>query len=105
MNASGWWYLVTAGLLGAGELFGVYFPNYITTASAKSQVRANIAYLNLLGALVGFASVIFGQISDRFGRIASFHAATGVLILAMLLIIFALPARPTPREETPPAAA
>jgi predicted MFS family arabinose efflux permease len=62
-------------------------------------------YLNLLGALVGFASVIFGQISDRCGRIASFHAATGVLILAMLLIVFALPARPTPREETPPAVA
>ena len=105
LNASGWWYLVTAGLLGAGELFGAYFPNYITTASAKSQVRANIAYLNLLGALVGFASVIFGQISDRFGRIASFHTATGVLILALLLILFALPARPTPREEPPPAVA
>jgi len=105
LNASGWWYLLTAGLLGAGELFGVYFPNYVTTASAKSQVRANIAYLNLLGALVGFASVIFGQISDRFGRIASFHTATGVLIFAMLLILFGLPARPAPREETPPAAA
>ncbi len=105
MNVSGWWYLVTAGLLGAGELFGAYFPNYVTTASAKSQVRANIAYLNLLGALVGFASVIFGQISDRLGRMASFHAATGVLIVAMLLIIFGLPARPTPREETPSAVA
>jgi predicted MFS family arabinose efflux permease len=103
MNASGWWYLLTAGLLGAGELFGAYFPNYVATASAKSQVRANIAYLNLLGALVGFASVIFGQISDRFGRIASFHAATGVLIFAILLIVFALPARPSPRENPPPA--
>lgn len=105
LNTSGWWYLGTAGLLGAGELFGVYFPNYVTTASAKSQVRANIAYLNLLAALVGFASVIFGQVSDRFGRIASFHTATGVLIVAMLLIMFALPARPTPREEPPSAAA
>jgi len=105
LNVSGWWYLLTAGLLGAGELFGVYFPNYVTTASAKSQVRANIAYLNLLGSLVGFASVIFGQISDQFGRIASFHTATGVLILAMLLIAFALPARPAPREESSAAAA
>jgi hypothetical protein len=102
MNASGWWYLITAGLLGAGELFGAYFPNYVATASPKSQVRANIAYLNLLGGLVGFASVIFGVISDRFGRIASFHAATGALIFAIVLIVVALPARPTPREDTPP---
>jgi hypothetical protein len=98
LNSSGWWYLLSAGLLGAGELFGVYFPNYIATASAKSRVRANIAYLSLLGALVGFASVIFGQISDHFGRIASFHTATGVLVFAMLLIIVALPSRPVPRE-------
>jgi MFS family permease len=102
LNASGWWYLLSAGLLGSGELFGAYFPNYITTASAKSQVRTNIAYLNLLGAFVGFASVLFGQISDRFGRIASFHTATGLLILAMLLILVALPARPSPRENTLP---
>ena len=98
LNASGWWYLLTAGLLGAGELFGVYFPNYVTTASAKSHVRVNIAYLNLLGALVGFASVIFGQISDRFGRMASFHTAAGVLAFALLLIVVALPARPLARE-------
>ena len=98
LNVSGWWYLLTAGLLGAGELFGVYFPNYVTTASAKSHVRVNIAYLNLLGALVGFASVIFGQISDRFGRMASFHTAAGVLAFAMLLIVVALPARPLARE-------
>jgi hypothetical protein len=99
LSASGWWYLISAGILGSGELFGAYFPNYIATASAKSQVRANIAYLNLLGSLVGFASVIFGLISDRFGRIASFQTASGVLVVAMVLIIVALPAQPTPRGE------
>lgn len=103
LTASGWWYLMAAGLLGAGELFGAYFPNYVTTASAKSHVRVNIAYLNLLGALVGFASLIFGQISDRWGRMASFYAAAGVLALAMLLIAVALPARPQGGEVPEPA--
>jgi MFS family permease len=98
LNSSGWWFLASAGWLGAGELFGAYFPNYVATASAKDKVRANIAYLNLLGALVGFASVLFGQISDRFGRIATFQTATGILLFAMVLIVFALPARPVPQE-------
>ena len=103
LNSSGWWYLISAGLLGAGELFGAYFPNYVTTASAKSQVRANMAYLSLLGSLVGFASFFFGKISDNFGRIKTFYTATGILVLAMILIITALPARPIPREATTPS--
>jgi hypothetical protein len=96
LNTSGWWYLVSAGLLGAGELFGAYFPNYVVSASAPSQVRSNVGYLNLLASLVGFASYFFGQISDNFGRIATFHAATGLLALAMILIVTTLPARPQP---------
>ncbi|MBC7820132.1 MAG: hypothetical protein IAG10_24885, partial [Planctomycetaceae bacterium] len=98
LNVSGSWYLIAFGLLGAGELFGVYFPNYIASSSAKSQVRVNIAYLNLLSSLVGFASVLFGKIADHFGRIASFYTATGILVAAMILIVVALPARPTPRK-------
>lgn len=99
LNVTGWWYLIAMGWLGAGELFGVYFPNYITTSSSKSQVRVNMALLNLLSALVGFASVIFGQISDTFGRIASFYVALRFLAAGLVLIVFALPARPTPRES------
>ena len=99
LNSSGQWYLISFGLLGAGELYGVYFPNYIATSSAKSHVRTNIAYLGLLGSLVGFASELYGRISDRFGRIASFHTATGILVAAMILIVVALPARPMPRDS------
>lgn len=105
LNTSGSWYLISAGLLGAGELFGAYFPNYVVTASAKSQVRSNVAYLNLLGSLVGFASIVFGRISDQFGRIATFHTATGILIVALILLVVALPARPLPRDEPAPGTA
>lgn len=99
LTVSGQAYLIAFGLLGAGELFGVYFPNYIATSSSKSQVRANMAYLSLLGSLVGFASVFFGLISDRWGRIASFYAATGLLLAAMLLIGLILPAQPAPQDS------
>jgi hypothetical protein len=96
---TGPWYLVSMGLLGAGELFGAYFPNYIASASRKTRVRLNIAYLTLVGALAGFASLIFGAISDAFTRRASLYAATGVLVATLLLVVLALPADPRPREE------
>ncbi len=99
LTVSGRPYLIAFGLLGAGELFGVYFPNYIATSSSKSQVRANMAYLSLLGSLVGFASVFFGLISDQWGRISSFYAATGILLAAMLLIALILPAQPAPQDS------
>ena len=58
-----------------------------------------MAYLSLLGSLVGFASVIFGLISDRWGRIASFHTAMGILLVAMVLMAVVLPARPAPQDS------
>lgn len=99
LNSSGNWYLISAGLLGAGELFGAYFPNYVVTASSKSTVRANVACLNLLGSFVGFASVFFGWLADTSGRIATFYAASTMLVFALGIIIFGLPARPVPAPE------
>jgi hypothetical protein len=98
LTVPGWLYLLTVGWLGAGELFGAYFFNYISTASPKSQVRVNIAYVSLMSIVVGFASVMYGQISDNYGRIASFYVASGILIFALALVVFALPSRPAPRE-------
>ncbi|MSQ95990.1 MAG: hypothetical protein EXR98_15740 [Gemmataceae bacterium] len=98
LTVPGWWYLLTVGWLGAGELFGAYFFNYISTASPKSQVRVNIAYVSLMGIVVGFASVMYGQISDNYGRIASFHVASCILVFTLLVVVLALPARPTPRD-------
>jgi len=98
LNSTGWWFMATFGLLGAGELFGAYFPNYVTTASEKRFVRVNMAYLSVLSTLIGFSSLAFGAISDSYGRMASFRVAAGLLVFALFLICFLLPADPTPRE-------
>ena len=72
--------------------------NYAATASAKSFVHINTAYMSVLSAAVGFSSVAFGAISDSYGRKASFCVAASLLGLALLLIASILPADPTPRE-------
>jgi hypothetical protein len=103
-------YLFAFGILGAGELFGAYFPNYITTASPKDQVRSNMAYLNVLGSLVGFSSVLYGKIAgvSADGKSASpeglrmsFLVAEGILLAGLLLVLFGLPRRPVPAEPAP----
>lgn len=65
----GWLFMLTFGILGAGELFGAHFPNYVTTASVKKYVRINMAYLGVLSALVGFSAYGFGIISTHYGKI------------------------------------
>jgi hypothetical protein len=100
LSSSGYWFLLSFGIIGAGELFGAHFPNYVTTASEKQFVRLNMALLSLLSALVGFSSLAFGLIADNYGRVASFYVATGMLIVALALISLLLPADPTPKTES-----
>lgn len=97
-NFSSWWFMLSFGLLGAGELFGAYYPNYVATASAKPYVRLNMSYLSMLSVPIGFSSVAFGFISDAYGRPASFYAAAAILVLAIVLIYTLLPSDPTPKE-------
>lgn len=104
----GWPFMLTFGILGAGELFGAHFPNYVTTASAKKYVRINMAYLGVLSALIGFSAYGFGMISTYYGgmygemqgRIISIYVAAGILVLGLVLILTLLPANPTPREDS-----
>jgi len=97
-NFSSWWFMLSFGILGAGELFGAYFPNYVATASAKPYVRLNMSYLSTLSVVIGFAPVAFGYISDHYGRTNSFYAASALLVLAIFLIYALLPPDPTPKE-------
>ncbi len=99
----GWGFLLASGILGAGELFGVYYPNYILDCSPRSQIRRNMVFTNMITLLVGFAPVFYGQISDGFGQTdktfgfqVSFMISLAVLAAAMILVWLTLPPRPQP---------
>jgi MFS family permease len=102
MFASGLWYLAAFGLYGAGELVGVYAPNYMLSASAPTDIRRNMALVTLLMAPAAPAGAVFGWISDQVGRShgpaagfrASFAVCAAVMVAGILLAIFRLPARP-----------
>lgn len=108
MLASGKLYLVAFGLYGAGELVGVYAPNYILSASAPSDIRRNMAIVTMMMAPAAPAGALFGAISDHYGRIygaatgyrVSFAVCAAVVTAGILVALVALPARPrTARED------
>jgi hypothetical protein len=105
-------FLVAFGILGAGELFGVYYPNYILGCSPAAHMRRNMAFTSLITMPVGFAPVLFGWVADvwgpedkAFGFRVSFLVALAVLAAAFL-VVQRLPAWPRPaqgRSQAEPA--
>lgn len=104
---SGPWYLVAFGIYGAGELVGVYAPNYILSASRKADIRRNMALVNLMVVPAAPAGQLFGWISDKFaqtpfgdGSVTGFQVSFAVcaaLMMAGLAIgRLLLPSRPRP---------
>ncbi|MBI4623202.1 MAG: hypothetical protein HY736_08290 [Verrucomicrobia bacterium] len=87
--ASGYGYLFAFGLMGAGELGGVYFLAYILSISAPASATRNLALLGLVGPFSSIAPVIYGGLTDRFGFHASFlfGVVMSGLSLALLLKI------------------
>lgn len=99
--AQGEWYLLSFGLMGAGELMGVYYPNYILYCSSKANTRRNMALANMVIASVavappfyGFLTETFGANNKTYGFHVSFVASLIMLGTGMLLVMFLLPARP-----------
>lgn len=92
----GKWYLFSFGLLGAGELFYVYYLNYVVACSPPERIRENTAYTNVIMVLVSFMPLIYGGISDRYGLRASFYVALGILMAAVWIVATLLPQRPRP---------
>jgi len=96
--APGYWFLLAFGLNGAGELFGVYYPNYVVCCSPKSQVRRNMAFVMLIQTPVGLTPTLFGKMADKWGLMSSFWTALAIMALTLLIVAMLSP-RPHPRPE------
>jgi MFS family permease len=107
MFATGPAYLVAFGLFGAGELVGVYAPNYILAASARDQLRRNMAYVTMMMAPAAPAGYLFGLIADRGGKLwgaavgfqVSFAVCAVIVLAGVVLTQTHLPSSPTTRES------
>ncbi len=88
----GRWYLFSFGLLGAGELFYVYYLNYIVGCSAPERIRENSAITNMITVAIGVVPWLYGVLSDRFSLQASFILAMALLAAALVLVQWRLPA-------------
>jgi hypothetical protein len=101
-SVSGTWFLVAFGLMGIGELLGVYYPNYIMCCSKPGQVRRNMAFVAMLSMPAGFTGLLYGALGDTLGLETSFATAIVLLCAALLLVMIGLPARPQ-QVDPPPA--
>ncbi len=96
---SGKWYLLTFGLMGAGELYGIYYQNYLVSCSPTSMVRRNLAYASLLALPVTLGPIMFGLIADNYGLRCSLELAAVLLAVTVLLVQFTLPRWPSVRPS------
>ena len=85
VTAQGMPYLGAFALFGAGELAGVYFPNYCVSASQPEQTKRNLSFLYLTGLLVGPIPALHGLVADRAGFRASFLIALVAAAVAIML--------------------
>ena len=80
-QSPGAWFLVAFGLMGAGELSGWYYPNYMVQSSTKADVRRNAAVASILVMPAAPAGWVFGAIADRFASPLSVLAASIVALI------------------------
>lgn len=86
----GYGYLLSFGLLGAGELGGAYLPNYVVSMSPAAEGARNMSVMALAPLASSVAPATHGALTDGFGFPASFGFAIAT-ILAALWLVFRLP--------------
>lgn len=93
-------YLFAFGIYGAGELVGVYAPNYILAASSPRRLRQNMACVTMMMAPAAPAGYLFGAIATNSalgpadGFRLSFLVCAGILAIGLILVVVLLPKRP-----------
>ncbi len=91
-------YLLAFGIMGAGELGGVYFPNYAISISSASAATRNLAILSLVSPVSSIGPALHGGLTDAYGFPASFTFGVTASLVALILIL-GLSSKPT-REVT-----
>lgn len=107
MVADSSWYLLIFGIYGAGELFGVYAPNYILSASRQDDIRRNMAFVTMMMAPAAPAGYLLGAIADHYGKLygkaagfrISFAVCAAIMLTGIVLALVKLPSRPRPAED------
>ena len=114
MFATGSSYLIAFGIFGAGELVGVYSPNYIVSASRKNELRRNTAFATMLMVPAAPTGYLFGAIVDyvrdnkigwrgitpeALGFKLSFLACAAFILAGIIAAFLFLPKRPGRRNE------
>jgi MFS family permease len=114
MLVTGPWYLVAFGIFGAGELIGVYSPNYIVSASRTNDLRRNMAFATMLMVPAAPAGYLYGAIVDfvrehhltglgmtsvAFGYRLSFLVCALLILCGIVVAVTLLPKRPKPIEN------
>lgn len=106
--ASGPWFLLSFGLLGAGELFGIHITNYILCCAPAALVRRYMAFSMLTLFAAAPAGTLYGRITDCFpgaARASGFQLSfctAAVLIGSGIGLALFLPARPRPFPRSEP---
>ncbi|MFL2869914.1 MAG: hypothetical protein ACJZ8O_04120 [Pirellulaceae bacterium] len=106
--ATGKAYLLAFGIYGAGELIGVYAPNYMLSVTNENQMKRGQVMMNLLMGPVGQMAIVFGWVADTikesettlFGLSPSAlgFKTTFVLAIGFLAIGIAITLKYLPRD-------
>jgi MFS family permease len=86
LGFTGGGYLLAFGLMGAGELGGAYFPNYVIAVSPVARATRNLALLSLVGPLSGAILPLHGWLADHLGFRASFGFGAAMAVAACLVL-------------------
>lgn len=99
-------FLFSFGLLGAGQLFGIYITNYVLSCAPQPRMRRYMALCMLTHLPAASAGVLYGGISDFFGLRYSKSvgyqfslAFAALLILVGLGLALFLPPRPKTEDR------